>query len=461
MKKITAILSALALTLALCSCDKKKSDSEPPEVEEVTTEAVTEEDDEPVYRELTDEDFSRIEMKLNTLDSPPPVELNCTDLSGVDFGKRMSPCKAEDVRDDYGNRSYSGDPEIQAQIEANYKKICETPSEGRIAEIAVLGDKFYFGVNYDDYDSLHDSALFRFDPVTLEYEEINSRSGLDIGGCYSGLTAIGDKLYFHDNHNKAFDSYVYSIVPETGEITEFAHVDFTINHIFGDGDRMGVFGLKQKEDRNGYESLRKFYNVKTGEELTQDEYSDMAQYTEEETMHMVYCDGEPCVISGGYYYESDTHSPVTVKTQYYTLNTDFQQYNTVNVWKDRVCIITNEGLSYGGSETRLYTYDLKKMERTMVKLNGFNGWYAKAGDGFFLTSNNSNWGKEEYRLYYYMPDIGTAFLLEKSEEMYNTQVIGTNNYIFVMKPRKNAEQYLYTGNIWSFPEKMYWFDKSE
>ena len=75
------------------------------------------------------------------------------------------------------------------------------------------GFRYYcFGVNYDDFDSLHDSALFRFDPVTLEYEEINSRSGLDIGGCYFGLTAIGDKLYFHDNHNKAFDSYVYSSV---------------------------------------------------------------------------------------------------------------------------------------------------------------------------------------------------------------------------------------------------------
>ena len=178
-------------------------------------------------------------------------------------------------------------------------------------------------------------------------------------------------------------------------------------------------------------------------------------------MHMSYCDGEPCTISGGYDNESGTYSPVTVKTQYYTLNTDFKQYSTINVWKDRVCIITNEGLTYGGSETRLYTYDLKKMERTMVKLNGFNSWSDKAGDGFFLTSNNSNWDKDEYRLYYYMPDIGTAFLLETSGEMYNTQIIGTNNYIFVMKPLEHAEQYFYTGNIWSIPEKMYWFDKSE
>ena len=130
------------LTLSVTACDKKKTDTEPLP-EEVTEETV--ESTEPVYIEAADEDFVDIDFNISIIDDEPPVKMNVADLSGVDFGERLTPCKTEsEYRDRYGYTARYDDPEMQAEYERLYEVFCNTPSAGHIENVAFIDDKFYF-----------------------------------------------------------------------------------------------------------------------------------------------------------------------------------------------------------------------------------------------------------------------------------------------------------------------------
>ena len=466
MKKFTALLSALALTFALCSCDKKTSDSESPTPEEPTSvsedispaEKPVGNASESAFRELTDEDFTNIEMKFTMSDNAPPVELGCTDLSGIDFGSRVSPCKTPENIETLIEALHSPDDEhtdeVRANIEEHYRTMCDAEAKGQITDIVKYDGKFFFAVNYDDLCYAHDSSLFRFDPDTGECTEVLTHTGLGYNSCFFGLSVCGNYLYYYD-YNAPFDETLYQIEPNTFKETKLADFDLSINSILDCSPYICIAGLKQNGEGESYTTVRKMIDPVTGEEVEDPELSDFNTYYDPVP---VLCDGKICEVTGGY--SDDGYSTLSIKTQYYSLDTYISQYNSVFAWKDRVCVLVNQDRSL--SESRLYTYDLNTMERTMVKMTGFNGMASKAGDGIVLSAQKSNWGLAENNFYYYIPELATAFLFDSASDTqvnadYTFLTIENNDfYLLIMTPYENAGQY---GNYSSLgiPKKLYWF----
>ena len=492
MKKLTAVIMAALFTLPMFACDKKKSDSEPlPEeiTEEVTAEATTE----PVYRELVNDDFHCLDLTVETSDEAPPTELHSSDLSGIDFGERLSPCKAEGVRENYGvyldyyraladgltESEYLSSLEEMMQEEAD---ICEKTAEGQMDKCTMLGDKFYIAVTYDDHCSCHDSSLFVFDPVTLEYEELERHTGLDYHGCYTDLCAANDKLYYYDCYNtvtnnqtgdsveysydEVSDSFVtniYCFDPETRETSEILTLDERIVSMYPmkNGIMVGLRVDTTSEDGRKHSQVleSRFYDYETGEELEQ---SDTVPIEDHAAGRGIYCDGEPVEITGGY--NGNIAAPVTVKTQYYTIETDLTQWSHVFAWKERLCILNTEKVNdVGTREMSLYTYDLATMERTRMVINGYtNGDMQKGKDGIFMTQQSSEgWMKQFCYIYYLMPEYGTIYKLDKTDEILNV-VRGEQMYYLTLEKDDEGKSGRGYGNYYyGKPKTLYWFDAKE
>ena len=251
MRKLSALFLSAVLALSATGCELKKSDSEPPEDVERVTETETDTDtpadsetespdvddkketSEPVFRKYSEDDFSSIKLNINETDAAPPVDIKSVEPGKMSFGERMSPCKAEDVYQNYGSYLYAGgDESVQNTDDTRYQRaleICSKPCSGNIVDIVYLDGYFYMSVNFDDYCSLHDSSLFRYDPETSKYEEVDTRTGLDYHGCYNALCGYCGKLYYTDlrvSQDEPCNIYSYDV--KTEETAEISHIDKNI-----------------------------------------------------------------------------------------------------------------------------------------------------------------------------------------------------------------------------------------
>ena len=469
MKRITALFLAGMLTLSVTACDKKKTDTEPLP-EEVTEETV--ESTEPVYIEAADEDFVDIDFNISIIDDEPPVKMNVADLSGVDFGERLTPCKTEsEYRDRYGYTARYDDPEMQAEYERLYEVFCNTPSAGHIENVAFIDDKFYFAVNYDDFCSRHDSSLFSFDPKSGEYKELDRRSGMEYNGSYAGLISCGGRLFFYDRPERMHDddpenSTVYVLDPKTAEISEFIKVDYSIYWMEDTANGLYVSGSVANAETEENSWRFAYYDPETGLKL---DYSEEPKYAR----FWGKCDGVPVEVSGGIDWSNgeETDEPVTIKTQYYTIKTDFKRVENVLAWKDRLSVLVDERAASAGSEKRLYTYELNTMERTKMNLNGFGGNYVKAGEGFFALVESSDYSagmngyyQSQVQIYYFMPKIGTAFRMEKVNA-YRTGIVQAGDMMYIISSQKaQQEDPHYSIGMYSNEgraDKLYWFETQE
>ena len=131
MKKYIALFAAAAMLCGLCSCEDKPDSSVP--VGDVTAPAVTETSTEPQFIELTEADFTPVDIQSDLIEGMPSEEISCTDLSGLSFGERMSPCKAEaDPSDrDYSNY-YGSDEAMLKKVEEECRRILSEPCKGFI-----------------------------------------------------------------------------------------------------------------------------------------------------------------------------------------------------------------------------------------------------------------------------------------------------------------------------------------
>ena len=479
MKK-TALFTAAVMMLSFTACDKKKTDTDtelPTEevIGEVTAETAKT-DDEPVFREFKQEDFKSIDVNVNTTEDAPPTDLHSADLSGISFGERYSPCKEEGVRENYGkyleyksalenNMNERYRPSFD-EIKEEAEKMCAGPYEGDISYCVMVGDKFYITVNYDNYCRCHDSSLFELDPVTLEYEEVDTRTGLEYHGCYDGLCTENDKLYYYECYNTTHDGYsengdeykstVYSFDPASRETTELLSLDEQIVSIFPMKSALEVHILEDVNEGNRHYSglATRKYDYETGELLEKDDSVEEYSY---ESGRKFYCDGEPVEISGGY--NGNVAAPLVIKTQYYSIATDLKQSSQVFAWKDRVSILNTEMVDYGKRDMSLYTYDLNTMECTRMVVNGYFNNAQKGKDGIFVTYQSSEgWMHFYYNIYYLMPQYGTLFKIDKTDDVFYVSSEEQQYYLTIERAESNGnsiEQQI------GKPKTLYWFDTKE
>lgn len=414
MKKIISTIAAAALLGTLCACEDKPARSEP--VGDVTAPAATEAPTEPAYLELTEEDFAPVDMVQEITDGTPSA-VHCTELEGVDFGERLSPCKAPDECEKYSPRTiFEGYPDIQEQYDRERQAKLETPSKGFVNNAVRLGGKLYFAVNFDDLCSRHDSSVFRYDPATKETTELVRREGLEYNGSFASLCAVHGRLFFTESaKSETPHTTICEIDPESGDVTELLSLDTNVYSLRESEDGM----LITCYDGGDASAYYKEYIFET-KELRDYKKTGGSIYD------TVLCDGVPAEVTGGLV--DGKYEPVTVKTQYYTISTDITSYAGIFLWRDKVCIATED--NFNGSW--LYTYDIANRERLKMKFDGFISGLIKTKDALACISHNV--GNDAYTVLYYIePTLGTAFRVGKEEGMVMASG-GDDAYVLTFRP---------------------------
>lgn len=444
MKKIAFTLAA-ALLLTLCGCESK-TDTDSPVSEQPTEPA------EPVFAEYTEEDFTPIKMNLNITDDPPPFEIHSADLSGLDFGERLSPCKAEDVREEFQfwHQTFD-DPEMQALYDAEMEQLYNTPSKGQIDNTAYLDGKFYFAVDFDDLCGRHDSSIFSFDPETGELKELAARTGLEYSDSYRNFVSVCGRLIFMEYGDDFFT--VCNIDPISGEVSELFTKEEEALMMQASDDGILISSIEGKGDTSKY--VVKKYDIETGEVL--------GEMTDEEVIldyGLLSCGGEPASATGG-----KDGEPLSIETAYYSLETEHKRCTGVYLWENKVSVMADESVGYS-TERRLYTYDFERMERTEINFNGFSVGMTQARDGFIDTVGSSSLSGSTSTAYYIAPQLGTAFRLAKSDFITSMKTGGV--CYFLASGYKQTEAVLGENSIIGgmmsddyVPEKIYWFEVQE
>ena len=478
MKKITAILSAAVLLAGACSCSDKPDVSEPDG--DVTIAVVTEAETEPPYVELTEADFTPVKVAYSDAAGDAPVSLKTLDLSGIGFGTEMSPCKAPEVRDSYGNRSYidDADPEWVKSRDETLQKIADTPCKGFVDRSVLIGGTYYLAMNYDDLCGSHDSSLYAYDIASGECRELVTHTGLDYNGCFYCLIDSGGKPtyvdYRTDTENGGMKSVVLSVDPDSGSEHEICETSGLVWRMKPSEKGLLLYkieGTPVADETEGYDLSQEVVNTVVEYALDKGEFG-AAEVNEAGVPGVLSaeCDGVPAEITGGF--DGEKYSPITVKTQYYTISTDINYATSIFTWRDKLCIISIEGVS--GSW--MYTYDITNRERLKMKFEGYGGAnIQQTNDGLlaFVPSNNyggsadSNATRQHViKLYYIIPTLAVEYRFGECDDYLQTDLSTAADkpaYILTLKSLGNEFRAsgIYVGydpTNRNVPDKLYWFD---
>ncbi|MBR4362077.1 MAG: hypothetical protein IKP42_04960 [Ruminococcus sp.] len=433
MKRIAALISAAALLTALCACEDDTDVSGDERPEDDVTVSAQEAPTEPAFPELTEDDFAKISVKSNIIPDKMPDAVKCIDLSTLSFGERVSPCKEPEVFDKYAE--YFDD-----ETKELYRG---KPMSGYIWDEAMLDGKVYFAVNYDDLCLLHDSSVYCFDVHSGEVKELVAQRGLECSGCFNGLTASGGKLWYNEMLPD-WHSRVCTLDPETGETSVFLEINASIVY-------MNVYDdcIVLDEYTEDYSSATVTYDISTGAELSREEGAGAAAPGEDP---VYLCDGQPAEVTGGF--DGTGYQPITIKTQYYTLSSELDNFSSLFLWKDKVCIISDNDFAHW-----IYTYDLNSRERLMMDFSGFKtGIIVQAGDGLMCGTNtvtnlSGEWlAGDTSVLYYVRPEIGTVYRYATCDH-FDQSVSGSSCYFLTMR---NVDDDM-LGNA-LMPDKLYYVE---
>lgn len=413
---------ALAAALMLTGCQETTTND---------SENITENDigiSEPVtekaIRQLTDEDFKTITLNITSTDDPPPLQLHELDLSTLDFGERLSPCKAEGEREKHFNIYVTGNPEMQKEIEDNYNKLADTPYEGKVFRVLPTEDKLFIGVDYDDLCyGMHDWSIFSYDIASGELKELHEFSDADtsnynydsqfmlcagrllIGMSTFKLTKDAAGMEIHENDG----TVIYEINQETGELTELIRCQ---DHLNG-SEIDGKIVLAHDEEIPGTDPENPerewVYSTLDPDTLEMEEILRTNDYIFGYT-------------NNGMITVNHDNNDMTITGDDFALKLDkFGIYN--NVIGDKVYILSNDqSIAYTNSYT-LSIYDTKKMECTVSNMDGYGHNYQAAGNGI-LSALGGGGANYKSPVFYIVPERATAYRIGR----FNSPIINASTH---------------------------------
>ena len=368
---------------------------------------------------LSLDDFNDIEIDLNVTDAAPPSVIKChtIDPSMFDFGERMSPCKATEVRDEYCPTIVEG-MSVREIEEQYYKDILETPSKGTINSINVVGGTMYCSVSYDDYCSRHSSAVFACNIDTGETRQIALSEGLDSNNVFGTINwGMGRLLYerWGVSDNEYYSSLM-SIDPESGEIKELRN-EAPTNIWYSDEEQI----ILSEYNNSGESDSIELYNFSPDSgELTH--IGNVPPFT---SSPEVFCEGSYAEIID----PESRNDTIIVKTPFFSLDTGLKNGKVLSVTPDRVNIIVRDDLSGAVSKT-LYTYDIAAKERYI--LNGALLYSNFNGAGRFVVNYDSvstqNNGED---IYLVCPELGKAFIIGNMPQNHFINVNTANKAVII------------------------------
>ena len=409
-----AILLA-AVMLSGCSLSKTNSSDEEPFVSE---DSAPKQNDEPVFQELTEADFTEIEVNVSVNEAADlPIEMNTLEIKNVDFGARISPCKKEDVRDQFIEENIrernAGANVADEWIEfhRNYlTDLCSLPAKGIPWVGAFHGDMAYFGVLFDDLCNLtagmsgHEWSIFSCDTTTGKTQELWNYSSTEQRVFMSSMRYCQGKLYFivsyfdhteevSNNSVKTFSRNVLmELDPDTGEAKEIA------SGMSGESDEIGYL-IDTKSDRlffAVYDSREPKNTITTIREYdpASGEFSDIVSGND---IGIPYCGCE-----GIAYSERTEDRKTRVVTDWYTVDTGVTA--SLSAANDHRFYLHGTDMY---NNTIIYCYDLNQREKYKLNVSGIGGLFSISGD-YVLTST----GMFNYCL---IPDLGAAFPVPYSD----------------------------------------------
>ena len=393
MKKAIAVFAVLALLSSMCACEDKPAESE--SIGEIKTSSDTEvptgsvsveveTSAEQEYLELTEDDFTLVELNHDVTESSPPIDIHSVDLSDLDFGKRISPCKLTEYYDDYAITKHDyTDTDSKDKYDSYLKKLIDTPCGGMVEKAVYSDGKYFFLVNYDDLCGCHDWSIYSYDIEKGDLKELVSYTGTEYGSSSFSLMATHGKLFYPVTYytgDKKSETYITGLV-NVGESKTFIvsgndsykkSVVLSFDLATGEEEEVGTFDGTVLMMEETEKSLNISYHSGTNKYVMWKEYDFVTKelsdcHTIAGSGVKVLCDRISAEITGGN--ENGKYTPITVKTPNYTISTDLIDCKEVCVWKDKVSIITEGALGMSW----MYTYDIKSREKLKLQFGGFGG----------------------------------------------------------------------------------------
>ena len=472
MRKPIALIAAMAVLATTFACDNKPVESEPVGNTKNTVEHEFRTDpdnmetknlSEPEYLELTEEDFTQVDLFFDVTDAEPPIDIHCVDLSGLDFGQRISPCKKSDGYMDYAYNLGYTDPEWQKHYDDAVKKLAETPCSGMLDDIVYSDGKFFFLINFDDLCGRHDWSIYSYDVKTGSSKELITHSDTKMISTYHALIPWRGRLYYPVSCSDTSVSMrdkatICSLDFEGGNENEELEFEGDVYNMESTKNSL----LIDLSDEIEIKSYHWEYDLVTKELSTRDiSYSiDDNENTDNE----VFCDGVPARITGGI--ENGKYSPVIIETQYYTLITDIIDYSDIFLWKDKVSIICKDVYN----PSKMNTYDLKKRERLKMDVTFDYSGAIQTEDGLLAVSSLIP-GSDGYSLEsgacleYFDPLLGTMFQIGTSE---NCLFEADNDTVYYLTINGKSSRFDEGNRVFvgyssnkGLPDKLYWFDNKQ
>ncbi len=466
MKKILSILAAAAMLVSCYSCNDSKKNKKDNENTEKVSEASGEQAlDEPVkqeFKEYSTDYFRTVNLKLNITDEKPPLTEYSVNLSKLDFGERIPPCRDEKYIDRYApDFSYSSDEETKRQAEEMWEKSKTEPLKGDIATFFVHKNYLYAAVNYDYCVSggYHEVSIFRMNVDTGEKEEIYRHSDPERAISIENMYYFNDRLYmvlnldeiFYKNEEKnrferlkVYDSDrgVFYLDEEKQELVKIKDIAKDTTALFVPNNTGRFFVETVKTDKeivpDDYELQPDEYlysddgannYIIRGEEHTIEEYDFetkewTALYSRHEGEYYDYDDSESVVGSAEYpaikgkcfawREKPEGKRKYDIVTDNYRVSTGLTSCDVEYADDSKVMVSQANINGGGGNNTRLHIFDLDKAEHYILDTSGYGSRFQVIGEGLIVSS------KDNY--YYLKPELGLMFKfaeLEQNMSYYN------------------------------------------
>ena len=435
MKKFISILAALTLMAGCFSCSEEKdskSDSKP--VEADTT--ISESDgsvDEPVvqqqaeFREYKAEDFKTINVNLTKTDKEPPFKLHSLNISELDFGERMPPCKQGEYRDKYKpDFSDIDDPDIDDEyreymesVRTEWENICKVPAKGAIQFWRQCGNDIYAAVGYDTYCSGgdHEVSIFRVDGLTGEATEIYRHSDPESSFYVETIAvpngkvyiAVRDKGLMYLDGDKLvpmhyLDGYSHSLMGDSSDKLVFMSTKEDLKEVPVD------YEAKEGEVFRRY-SENEAYLI-NGEEMViseylpdKDEWKEISRrtYTPEEIDSGIEYENLPRVYGklAAHTEKPEGKRKLDVVTDEYRVGTGITGLDILYADHDRLVVkLSNKNI--------VHVFDIAKMEHYVLDCSGLAPMSQYFEGGIFVYASNT-----DSNIYYIMPEMGLTFTICK------------------------------------------------
>lgn len=437
MKKFISILAALTLMAGCFSCSEEKdvkSDSKPVEADTTISEADGSVD-EPVvqqqaeFREYNAEDFKTINVNLTKTDKEPPFKLHSLNISELDFGERISPCKQGEYRDKYKpffgdelNDSDPGNREYMEQFRAEWEKSCTEPTKGGIGFWRQCGNDIYAAVSYDKYctGGLHDVSIFRVDGLTGKATEIYRHSDPEESFAIDTIAVPNGKVYI-DVRDKGL------MYLDGDKLVPMHYLDGYSHSLMGDSSDKLVF-MSTKEDLKkvpvDYEAkegevFRRYSENEAylinGEEMViseyfpdKDEWKEITRrtYTPEEIDSGIEYENLPRVYGklAAHTEKPEGKRKLDVVTDEYRISTGITSLDILYADHDRLVVkLSNKNI--------VHIFDMAKMEHYVLDCSGLAPMSQYFEGGLFVYANSIGG-----YIYYIMPEMGLTFTICKLPE---------------------------------------------